>query len=214
MTDLSQTPAPAAMPVVGAGAPAPAASLAMAIQEVTNAVVVITDAAAAAEAAAAGVASSPANLMAASLDNFSTALADVLSAAMDIGAAARDLVGHFQNPLAPVNAPAPVPAPAPVIATAPAPAAAASIVRMTGPWVAGTLYGVVPGAPLAAIPDSNEKWFAITRGKYVGLTRNSAISLNAVTGITSALSDKCNSQADALDHFNTALALGAIAVIA
>ncbi|KAJ7040188.1 hypothetical protein C8F04DRAFT_1178283 [Mycena alexandri] len=82
----------------------------------------------------------------------------------------------------------------------------------TGPWVTGTLYGVVPLAPLTAIPDNNEKWFAITRGRYVGLTTNSAISLNAVTGVSSGLSNRLSSQAEALHHFNTVLAAHAIAV--
>ncbi|KAJ7022831.1 hypothetical protein C8F04DRAFT_1272129 [Mycena alexandri] len=82
----------------------------------------------------------------------------------------------------------------------------------TGPWVTGTLYGVVPLGPITAIPDSNEKWFAITRGRYVGLTINSAISLNAVTGVPSGLSERFNSQAEALQHFNAALAAHAIAV--
>ncbi|KAJ7018724.1 hypothetical protein C8F04DRAFT_1277240 [Mycena alexandri] len=58
----------------------------------------------------------------------------------------------------------------------------------------------------------NEKWFAITRGRYVGLTINSAISLNVVTGVPSGLSERFNSQAEALQHFNAALAAHAIAV--
>ncbi|KAJ7023320.1 hypothetical protein C8F04DRAFT_1193570 [Mycena alexandri] len=82
----------------------------------------------------------------------------------------------------------------------------------TGPWVAGTLYGVVPLGPLTAVPDRNDKWFAITRGCYVGLTTTSAISLNVVTGVPSGLSDRLNSQAEALQHFNAALSAHAIAV--
>jgi hypothetical protein len=71
----------------------------------------------------------------------------------------------------------------------------------------------VPGAQLTAIPDNGEKWFAITRGRYVGLTTNSAISLAAVTGVPGALSDRCSTQTDALQHFNGALALNAVAVL-
>ncbi|KAJ7041692.1 hypothetical protein C8F04DRAFT_1176789 [Mycena alexandri] len=81
----------------------------------------------------------------------------------------------------------------------------------SAPWIAGNLYGVVPLAPLTAIPDRDEKWFAITRGRYVGLTTNSAISINAVTGVPSGLSDRCASQAEALQHFNVALAAHAVA---
>ncbi|KAJ7846659.1 hypothetical protein B0H13DRAFT_2362900 [Mycena leptocephala] len=82
-----------------------------------------------------------------------------------------------------------------------------------GPWIAGSLYDVVPAAPLRAIPDNGEKWYAITRGKYVGLTKNSVVSLNAVTGISTSLSEKHGSQSEALDHFNSALGINAIAVI-
>ncbi|KAJ7715979.1 hypothetical protein B0H16DRAFT_1741601 [Mycena metata] len=82
----------------------------------------------------------------------------------------------------------------------------------TAPWIAGNLYGVVPLAPWTAIPDRNERWFAITRGRYVGLTTNSAISVNAVTGVPSGLSTSCASQAEALNHFNVALAADAIAI--
>ncbi|KAJ7601820.1 hypothetical protein DFH06DRAFT_1352006 [Mycena polygramma] len=85
-------------------------------------------------------------------------------------------------------------------------------IASTGPWVAG-LYDVIPAEPLRAIPDNGDKWYAITRGKYVGLTRNSAVSLNAVTGISTGLAEKHNSQADALDYFNAALATDAVAVI-
>ncbi|KAJ7130584.1 hypothetical protein C8R44DRAFT_872372 [Mycena epipterygia] len=57
----------------------------------------------------------------------------------------------------------------------------------TGPWVAGTLYNVVPPTPLAAVPDNSEKWYAITKGRYVGLTTNSSISSNGVSGVSNAL---------------------------
>ncbi|KAJ6523682.1 hypothetical protein DFH09DRAFT_1096561 [Mycena vulgaris] len=88
------------------------------------------------------------------------------------------------------------------------------LIKMGAPWRAGFLYGVVPLAPLQPIPDlSTDRWHAITRGTYVGLTKNSAISLNAVTGVSTALSEKHTSQIEALDYFNTALALNAVAVI-
>ncbi|KAJ6450343.1 hypothetical protein C8R47DRAFT_1206499 [Mycena vitilis] len=88
-----------------------------------------------------------------------------------------------------------------------------SLFRTTGPWIAGNLFVVVPAEPLAAVPDNNDKWFAITSGKYVGLTKNAALSLAAVVGVSNALSTSFSSQADALDHFNSALAGNAIAVI-
>ncbi|KAJ7642977.1 hypothetical protein DFH06DRAFT_1326006 [Mycena polygramma] len=93
------------------------------------------------------------------------------------------------------------------------PVAASTLFRTTGPWIAGYLYTVIPAERLAAIPDNNDKWFAITSGKYVGLTKNAALSLNAVVGVSNALSTSFNNQADALDHFNSALDGGAIAIV-
>ncbi|KAJ7126588.1 hypothetical protein C8R43DRAFT_958076 [Mycena crocata] len=99
-----------------------------------------------------------------------------------------------------------LPAPPPV-PTLPA------FLRTAGPWMAGLLYAVVPAMPLGAIPDNNDKWFAITRSKDVGLTRNSAISLAAVTGVSTAISEKHATQAEALSYFNDALLNGAVVVI-
>ncbi|KAJ7770729.1 hypothetical protein B0H16DRAFT_1715383 [Mycena metata] len=82
-----------------------------------------------------------------------------------------------------------------------------------GPWKAGILYSVVPREPLAPTSDTSDKWFAITRGKYVGITKNSALSINAVIGVGSALSDRCSTLDEALDLFNTALAGNAIALL-
>ncbi|KAJ6447701.1 hypothetical protein C8R45DRAFT_948410 [Mycena sanguinolenta] len=141
--------------------------------------------------------------------------------------------------------------------TATAGGGAPAFLQFRGPWIAGMLYGT---------------WFAITRGRYVGLTSkgyrpenaetptdrvgnlvselpefrenflfrgrevlralnsvfrlrvedffcryplltsNSAISLNAVTGVASGLSEKYSNQVDVLQHFNTALAVRAIAI--
>jgi hypothetical protein len=83
------------------------------------------------------------------------------------------------------------------------------------PWLAGCLYTVMPPAPLSPSPAPNhtDKWFAITCGRYVGLTTNSAISLNAVTGVPGGLSEKLATQAEALQHFNDALAANAIAIV-
>ncbi|KAJ7469884.1 hypothetical protein B0H11DRAFT_1920495 [Mycena galericulata] len=103
---------------------------------------------------------------------------------------------------------------APSTDTAALAAPANPFIQVSGPWRAGVLYGVVPLYDLEAVPDNGEKWFAITRGRYVGLTKNSAISLHAVTGVSTALSDKLNSQAEALEYFNDALRLNAVRVLA
>ncbi|KAJ7662256.1 hypothetical protein DFH06DRAFT_1325574 [Mycena polygramma] len=68
---------------------------------------------------------------------------------------------------------------APPDAPTPAPWTAPRGVQLTGPWVAGAVYGVVPAGPLAVVPEANQvhtgKWYAITRGRYVGVTHSTAI---------------------------------------
>ncbi|KAJ7448468.1 hypothetical protein B0H11DRAFT_2247756 [Mycena galericulata] len=111
-----------------------------------------------------------------------------------------------QGPGGPVNS-----APAPLQAPANAPAAPTNGgIRMTGPWVAGELYGVVPTGPLQAVPDNAEKWFAITKGRYIGVTNSAAIADGAVSRVSNALRAGYTSQGEALQAFNTALAMNAL----
>ncbi|KAJ7922182.1 hypothetical protein B0H13DRAFT_2317791 [Mycena leptocephala] len=94
-----------------------------------------------------------------------------------------------------------------------APAAPVPFVQSTGPWIAGSLFNVVPAAPLAAVPDNGEKWYAITKGKYVGLTPHNLLSSGAVMGVSSALQNSYTHQADALAAFNLALTGGLVHVL-
>ncbi|KAJ7810046.1 hypothetical protein B0H13DRAFT_1927549 [Mycena leptocephala] len=87
---------------------------------------------------------------------------------------------------------------------------------LTGPWIAGAIYGVIPTGPLALVPNqSGEKWYAITKGRYVGVTNSTAIADGAVTRVSHALRTLFSSQADAVQAFNAALAanLGLIEVV-
>ncbi|KAJ7886948.1 hypothetical protein B0H13DRAFT_2342688 [Mycena leptocephala] len=77
-------------------------------------------------------------------------------------------------------------------------AAATSFLTSPTPGPVAIATAPPPGQPLDAVPDNNDKWFAITSGKYIGLTKNAAISLNA---------------AEALDHFNSALEGGAVVIV-
>ncbi|KAJ7038545.1 hypothetical protein C8F04DRAFT_1255823 [Mycena alexandri] len=61
--------------------------------------------------------------------------------------------------------------------------------------IAGLLFDIVPPAPLTA---------------YVGLTRHSALSSNAVLGVSGALQNGYTRQADALAAFNIALSANAV----
>ncbi|KAJ7811361.1 hypothetical protein B0H13DRAFT_2383927 [Mycena leptocephala] len=110
--------------------------------------------------------------------------------------------GQTQAPASQVSHPA-IAVAAAAAATAPATAG----VRMTGPWVAGAIYGVVPAGPLAIVPDNGEKWYAITKGRYVGVTNNLAIADAAVTRVSHALRASYSSQVDAVAAFNQALSM-------
>ncbi|KAJ7271703.1 hypothetical protein C8J57DRAFT_1226283 [Mycena rebaudengoi] len=95
------------------------------------------------------------------------------------------------------------------VALLPPPAPAAPV-----PVVNPRYQLVAPWEPLAPVlPDNTDKWYAITRGKYVGLTRNSAVSLAAVSGVSQGLHNHYSSQTDALNAFNEALATFAVEVI-
>ncbi|KAJ7917018.1 hypothetical protein B0H13DRAFT_2322797 [Mycena leptocephala] len=146
--------------------------------------------------ATASLASSPVSELFTVLNGITIASDAVAAAAADVEAAVA-LATAASSPA--------VPAPTPTAPAVPG-------LRTSGPWLAGLLYAVTPLAPLTAVADNGDKWFAITRGRYVGLTKNSAISHNAVTGISSGLSDKCGSQAEALEYFNGALGVGAVVV--
>ncbi|KAJ7023227.1 hypothetical protein C8F04DRAFT_1271652 [Mycena alexandri] len=124
-------------------------------------------------------------------------------------------VASLAQPSAPQVAPAPSPAPAP----APTPSTGAFLTR--GPWVAGGLYLVVPSGPLLAVPeeelDDYEEppiWYAITRGRYVGVTMNNGLAVNATTGISAGLQRKYKTQALALAAFNEMLRFGLVSVVA
>ncbi|KAJ7608822.1 hypothetical protein DFH06DRAFT_1346657 [Mycena polygramma] len=98
-------------------------------------------------------------------------------------------------------------------AAATAPPATYSFVHSTGPWVAGRLFSVVPPVDLVGVPDNGEKWYAITKGKYVGLTQNGIYSSNAVLGVSGALHGSYTQQAEALLAFNAARTGNLVVVI-
>ncbi|KAJ7654565.1 hypothetical protein DFH06DRAFT_1329829 [Mycena polygramma] len=88
--------------------------------------------------------------------------------------------------------------------------------QMSAPWVAGALYGVVPEGPLALVPDRGEKWYAITKGKYIGVTNSGAVADHAVTSVSHSLRVCYDSQSEAVRAFNDALAFpvgGLVAIV-
>ncbi|KAJ6489346.1 hypothetical protein C8R47DRAFT_1215693 [Mycena vitilis] len=145
--------------------------------------------------ACAAVGDTPVSQVFDAVADLAAAATAVSDTAADVSTAA-ELVLAAQGPAVPAG-PRPLPA----------------MFRTTGPWIAGNLFVIVPPVHLTAVPDNSNRWHAITSGKYVGLTKNPALSLNAVVGVSNALSTGFSSQAEALDHFNDALDGDAVIVI-
>ncbi|KAJ7838434.1 hypothetical protein B0H13DRAFT_2367459 [Mycena leptocephala] len=113
------------------------------------------------------------------------------------------------GPATPANSAGPAAAPGAAAATPASTPAAATGLCMTAPWVAGAIYGVVPGGPLTLVAEngSSDTWYAITKGRYVGVTNSTAIADGAVTRVSNALRTSYGSQAEAVQAFNQALSM-------
>ncbi|KAJ7348645.1 hypothetical protein DFH08DRAFT_960026 [Mycena albidolilacea] len=81
--------------------------------------------------------------------------------------------------------------------------------RSVGPWEAGSVFSVVPPQPLASIPvpaGDEELWYCILKGKFVGVTQNHPLAVDAVLGVSNNSMRSYKTQALALAAFNNALA--------
>ncbi|KAJ7084880.1 hypothetical protein B0H15DRAFT_951365 [Mycena belliarum] len=112
--------------------------------------------------------------------------------------------------------PAPAPAPAartPAGAGLPAPLVA--LLRTEGPYLANEVYSVTPPQPLQAIaePVPCPEWYAITRGRFVGVVDQYALSAIAISGVAHSARKAYTSQSLALDAFNQALVWGGVQVV-
>ncbi|KAJ7337482.1 hypothetical protein DFH08DRAFT_1014584 [Mycena albidolilacea] len=116
---------------------------------------------------------------------------------------------------------APIPAPPSVgstsVSPAPSSASAPAAPTLPVPWLAGTIYHVVPSTPLSlTIDGENERegpWYTITRGLHVGVTISNPIALGAVSGVSRSAMSKHKTQAQAVAAFNEALSFGLVAVL-
>ncbi|KAK6992843.1 hypothetical protein R3P38DRAFT_3224665 [Favolaschia claudopus] len=173
----------------------------------------------------------PANANAQTVTAFQTVLDAMVS--FQRGSAAEDAASPSATPSPPVSpvvapalAPVVAPAPAPVLAPAPAPALAALVpvipggLRTSGPWNVGFLYIVVPPQHLAAIPDPTPQnaeslpvWYAISKGRFVGVTLSNALALAATTGVSGASMKSHKTQVLALAAFNEALDFNSITIV-
>jgi hypothetical protein len=112
---------------------------------------------------------------------------------------------------------APSTAAPPAIATPSTAALPANALRTRGPWVAGTVYHVVPPTPLVpTLEGENEPegpWYSITRGLHVGVTLSNPIAVGAIAGVSRGAMAKHKTQAQAIAAFNEALNFGLVAVL-
>ncbi|KAK7012745.1 hypothetical protein R3P38DRAFT_3208579 [Favolaschia claudopus] len=152
-------------------------------------------------------------------------LARMLHAMVTLSGASAATPPNTSQPSAPAPA---APAPVVPVAVVSTPAVVAPPVappahpglRTSGPWLVGELYIVVPPQHLQAIPDppladdaEAPVWYAITKGRFVGVTLSNALALAAITGVSGGSMRKHKTQVLALGAFNTCVDFGTIAVV-
>ncbi|KAJ7752280.1 hypothetical protein B0H16DRAFT_1723626 [Mycena metata] len=107
-------------------------------------------------------------------------------------------------------------APAPKIFGAGLPAPLLALMRTEeGPFLANEVFSVAPSQPLAAIEEAvpAPEWYAITRGRFVGVVDQFALSAVAISGVAHNANKAYATQALALDAFNKALTWGGVQVV-
>ncbi|KAJ7021242.1 hypothetical protein C8F04DRAFT_1195722 [Mycena alexandri] len=133
---------------------------------------------------------------------------------------------QLQVSAAPTPAPAaPAPAPAPA-AQSDAPASGAksedkattvpaAATRPPGPFLANEVFSVTPTEPLGPIEEevAAPEWYAITRGRFVGVVDQYALSAVAISGVAHGARKAYTTQHLALAAFNQALTWGGVQVV-
>ncbi|KAJ7484068.1 hypothetical protein B0H11DRAFT_2231800 [Mycena galericulata] len=78
------------------------------------------------------------------------------------------------------------------------------------PYVAGILYAEIPTSylPSNGVVDNGQGWYAVFKGRKVGITQNNAVALEAVVGVSNNAMRSFKTFAAAHTAFNDALASG------
>ncbi|KAJ7180033.1 hypothetical protein C8R43DRAFT_941763 [Mycena crocata] len=94
------------------------------------------------------------------------------------------------------------------------PRALQALLRTEGPYAANEVYSVVPLAPLEAIEEDSPapEWYAIIRGRFVGVVDEFALTEVAIRGVTHCTRKTYTTQAEALRAFNSALRWGGVEI--
>ncbi|KAJ6503173.1 hypothetical protein C8R47DRAFT_1067282 [Mycena vitilis] len=118
-------------------------------------------------------------------------------------------------PAPPAAAPTAPPAPAPRNPGAGLPGPLVALLRdESGPFLANEVFSVTPPEPLTAIEEAvaAPEWYAITRGRFVGVVDQFALSAVAISGVAHGARKSYTTQGLALDAFNRALEWGGVQV--
>jgi hypothetical protein len=76
------------------------------------------------------------------------------------------------------------------------------------------MYGVVPLSPLAATHETDETWYCITKGRFIGVTNLHTFDQAASVRVSGAAHKGYATQAAAVHAFNEALEYGLCEVVA
>ncbi|KAJ7025071.1 hypothetical protein C8F04DRAFT_1269683 [Mycena alexandri] len=106
------------------------------------------------------------------------------------------------------------PPPSFAAATAAATAATVGTAGTIAPWSAGILFGVVPDLHLHdfTVRDDGHPWYAVIRGRSVGITQDHNLASQAVLGVSNNGWKSHKTLQGALNEFNHALDLNLVEV--
>ncbi|KAK7032026.1 hypothetical protein R3P38DRAFT_2774473 [Favolaschia claudopus] len=87
--------------------------------------------------------------------------------------------------------------------------------RTEGPYLANEVFIAAPQEALAPVDEEVRapEWYSITRGRFVGVVDQYALSELAITGVAGGARKSYESQAQALAAFNKALAWGIVQIV-
>ncbi len=75
------------------------------------------------------------------------------------------------------------------------------------------MFSVVPPVALAVTEETDETWYAVTKGRFVVVTNIHALDMAAITRVSGAAHKGYSTQAAAVRAFNNALELGVVSVV-
>ncbi|KAK7023352.1 hypothetical protein R3P38DRAFT_3195453 [Favolaschia claudopus] len=95
------------------------------------------------------------------------------------------------------------------------PAPLVALLRDAAPFRANEIYSTIPSDPLLPIEEETPapEWYAILRGRFVGVVDEYLLSDFAITGVAQGARKAYDTQANALRAFNKALTWGGVEIL-